>query len=400
MLRKPLNKIRSSFLENAFPENPLPFKKLNRRAFKALKDSNKRGLNNRIKRVENRIVKRENVLHSLKENKGNGREEFVTTSTATIRGFLNPSLKGPSLKGLIKGKPQQEITRGLGLAKKGLIRKRKPSLMRSKYIFSLEQLFASFYNKQSSYKKSSVFKNLLKERKRLSLIYGGLGEKQIQKLALQAKGFDGKFDENFVKIVERRLDVALFRICFFPTVFSAKQWISHKHILVNNSVVTLPGFQLSSGDVITIAPEKKSVLKRKCSFFVAEKIKIRSRHYCLPLNIFYKLVRSLFSTNKNLSLRGLYKAVQNSGLSRNNKILRSLSLLSKLVRNRSPKSFLRVRNQFTTARSLTQRVKSLRISGMKPLNLEVCYKNMVAVFLYSPQKVAVPTSVNLHAIQP
>ena len=393
MLRKPLNKIRSFFLESAFPENPLPFKKLNRRAFKALKDSNKRGFTNRIKRVENRIVKRENVSNSLKENFAHGRDQSVTTDNATVSLLLT------------RGKSQQEITRqgyrrGLGLAKKGLIRKRKPGLMRSKYIFSLEQLFASFYNKQSSYKKSSVFKNLLKERKRLSLIYGGLGEKQIQRVALEAKGFDGKFDENFVKIVERRLDVALFRICFFPTVFSAKQWINHKHILVNNSVVTLPGFQLSSGDVITIAPEKKSVLKKKISFFVAEKIKCRSRHYCLRLNTFYTLVKNLFFTNKNLSKKIKYKIVQSSGLSKNNTQLRSLLGVTKHFRNQSPKTFLRVRNLFTTARSLTQRVKSLRISGMKPLNLEVCYKNMVAVFLYSPQKVAVPTSLNLQAIQP
>jgi hypothetical protein len=40
----------------------------------------------------------------------------------------------------------------------------------------------------------------------------------------------------------------------------------------------------------------------------------------------------------------------------------------------------------------------LRISGMKPLNLEVCYKNMVAIFLYSPQKVALPASLDLHSI--
>jgi len=69
----------------------------------------------------------------------------------------------------------------------------------------------------------------------------------MQKLFLQAKKFEGKFDENFVKIVESRLDVALFRICFFPTLFKARQWVNHGHILVNNSVITLPGYQLKGG---------------------------------------------------------------------------------------------------------------------------------------------------------
>ena len=335
--------------------------------------------------MENRIVKRERVLHPSKEN---GRKDFVTIDNAAIRGFLS------------KGKKQQDR---LQLAKKKDLKEPKPGLNRLKYNFSLQQLFASFYNKQSSYKKSSVFKNLLKERKKLSLIYGGLGEKQIQKLALQAKGFGGKFDENFVKIVERRLDVALFRICFFPTIFSAKQWINHQHVLVNNSRVTLPGFQLSSGDIITIAPEKKSQLKKKISFLVAEKIKIRSRHYYLPLNCFYKLVKTVYSSlfyNKNLSKKTLHKVVHSGGFPNNNKILQKVRRVSKIFKGRSLKSFLRLKNLFTTARSLTQRVRSLRMTSMKPLNLEVCYKNMVAVFLYSPQKVAVPTSVNIHAIQP
>ena len=382
MVRKLYNKIRYPFLEGSFPENPLPFKKLNRKAFRALRDSNRKGLTNRIKRVESRIIKRENGLYALK---GKKTEDFVTVDNANIR------------KSFINGKNQQKKETFLGLTKKTILEKPKRYPVTSKYIFSLEQLFASFYKKQSKYRKSSVFKNLLEERKKLSIIYGCLGEKQIQKLGLQAKKYDGKFDENLIKILERRLDVALFRICFFPTVFSAKQWINHKHVYVNNSLVTLPGYQLKAGDIITIAPEKKSILKRKISNFIAEKIRIRSRHFSYSLDTLYNLARNVHSNliYKNPDYKNtLYKFK----LSKNNKILQSLLILPKVFRKRSIWSFLQLRNLFTTARPLTQRVNCLRISSMKPLNLEVCYKNMVAVFLYSPQKVAVPTSVNLRAI--
>ena len=382
MVRKTSNKIRYPFLEGSFPENPLPFKKLNRKAFKALRDSNRKGLTNRIKRVENRIIKRENGLYALK---GKKTKDFVTVDNAKIR------------ESFIKGKNQQKREISLGLTKKSILERSKRDFVTSKYIFSLEQLFASFYKKQSKYRKSSVFKNLLEERKKLSIIYGCLGEKQIQRLGLQAKKYDGKFDENLIKILERRLDVALFRICFFPTILSAKQWINHKHVYVNKRIVTLPGYILKAGDIITIAPEKKNVLKRKISNFIAEKIRIRSRHFSYSLNTFYNLTKnvhsSLISNNKYYK-NTLYKYK----LSRSNRILQSLLILPKVFRKKSIWSFLQLRNLFTTARPLTQRVKGLRISGMKPLNLEVCYKNMVAVFLYSPQKVAVPTSVNLRAI--
>lgn len=386
MVRKVYNKIRYPFLEGSFPENPLPFKKLNRNLFRVLRDSNRKGLTNRIKRVENRIIKRENGLYALK---GNRTEDFVTVNNARIRErFLNR-----------KNQQKREIF--LGLTKNLFLEKSKKSFLTSKYIFSLEQLLASFYKKQKKYRKSSVFKSLLEERKKLSIIYGGLGEKQIQKVFLQAKKYDGKFDENLIKILERRLDVALFRICFFPTIFSAKQWISHKHVYVNNSLVTLPGYQLKAGDIITIAPEKIFILKKRIQAFIAEKIRIRSSHFSYSLDTLYNLTKDVHSNrfyNKKDYKNTLYNFKQSNGFSRNNKILQSLSILLKVFRKRSIYSFLQLRNLFTTARPLTQRVKTLRISSMKPLNLEVCYKNMVAVFLYSPQKVAVPTSVNLRAI--
>lgn len=382
MVRKSVNKIRYPFLEGSFPENPLPFKKLNRKAFRALRASNRKGLTNRIKRVENRIIKRENGLYALKKNI---HSDFVTVENAKM------------FESFIKRKNQQKKNIFLGLTKNLFLERSKKDFVTSKYIFSLEQLFASFYKKQSKYRKSSVFKNRMEERKKLSIIYGCLGEKQIQRILLQAKKHDGRFDENLIKILERRLDVALFRICFFPTIFSARQWINHKKVYVNNYSVTLPGYQLKAGDIITIAPEKKNILKRKISTFIAEKTRIRSFHFSYSLDTLYNLTRNVHSNliYNNTDYKNLFYKYK---LSKIDTLLQSSIILLKVFRKKSIHSFLQLRNLFTTARPLTQRVTLLRISSMKPLNLEVCYKNMVAVFLYSPQKVAVPTSVNLRAI--
>lgn len=420
MLKKPLNKIRSPFLEASFPENPLPFKKLNKKGIKLNLLSNRKGLTNRIKRIQKSIIEQETVDKIYKKSTLK-KQNFVTTDNVKkIHNFIK--------------KDFQILDKRLGLTK-NKNNKTEPAFAISKYMFSLEQLKAEFYKKQSQYSKSSVFKKLLEERKKLSIIYGCLGEKQIQKLALQANNFDGKFDENFIKIIESRLDVALFRICFFQSISSARQWINHKHILVNNSIVTLPGYQLKGGDIISVSPEKRYILKRKISSFIAEKIKIRSRHYRLRMDTFYTVIKNLMSylhtfekkeyflglsipssetiqkrsktvnqpNNKKVTLffkksfNKIFKGVNK------NKILPSLYLLPKILytwiqRKQKLLSFLKVRNIFTSARPLRQRVAGLRISGMKPLNLEVCYKNMVAIFLYSPQKVALPASLDLHSI--
>ena len=392
MLKKPLNKQRYPFLQTSFPENPLPFKKLNRKAVKLLVLSNKKTLTGRIKRIQKNIVEQETVT------KTRGKQNLCTVENVKqIQNFIKPSTLNRSFLKLTKNK---DIL---------IDKKQKRDYAVSKHTFSLFQLKAEKDKKQSSHSKKSVFKILLEERKKCSIIYGCLSKKQMQKLFLQAKKFNGKFDENFIKIVESRLDVALFRICFFPTIFSARQWINHGHILVNNSVVNLPGYQLKGGDVITVAPDKKNALKRKISLFIAEKTKIRSIHYLLTIKSFYTIIKnclffqSEIHKTKKVNLLN-FKTVLYliKGVSKN-RILEALYLLPKMFAFFSKKRqqllpFLKVRNLFTSARPLQQRVSSFKISGLKPLNLEVCYKNMVAIFLYSPQKVALPALLDLHLI--
>ena len=232
MLKKTLNKVRYPFLQSSFPENPLPFKKLNKRAGRLNAISNRKGLTNRIKRIQKNIIEQQT---RTKRKKTTGTHKKNTVET--IQNY-------------------KECVSFLKYTKKIEQGKKKSSRL-SKYMFSLEQLQAEFYKKQSGHSKPSVFKTLLEERKKCSIVYGCLNKNKIQKLFLQAKKVDGKFDENFIKIVESRLDVTLFRICFFPTIFSARQWVNHGHVLVNNSVITLPGYQLKSGDIVTIAPNKR-----------------------------------------------------------------------------------------------------------------------------------------------
>jgi len=452
MLRKPLNKIRYPFLRGPFTENPLPFKKLNRKGVELRNLSNKRGLSEKIRKIEKNIIKQEKQFAVTKI-----KNTYKTQSTVhdvslpkQIYNFIKPSFLHRFFLRLTKNKTNT-------------IEKNKARTRKSKYMFSLLQLKTEFSLKQTQHNKSSVFKILLEERKKCSIAYGCLNKKQMQKIFLQAKRFQGKFDENFVKIVESRLDVALFRLCFFPTLFSARQWVNHGHILVNNSVINLPGYQLKGGDIITVAPDKINVLKRAISLFIAEKIKIRACHYLVKINIFYGIIKSCipcqkikplldlpsrisigkafakkgYAHQKQTKIRKILLSFKKSfqtivGKNTNKEEYRdktsSLSHYSFAKRNAqgvlkahriqrfplfflltkaflffSKKEeqllpFLKVRNLFTSARPLRQRVAAFKISGMKPLNLEVCYKNMVAIFLYSPQKVALPVSIDLHSI--
>jgi len=66
----------------------------------------------------------------------------------------------------------------------------------------------------------------------------------------------GDTGENLVEILERRLDAVIYRLKFVPTVFSARQFVSHGHIRVNGKRVTIPSFQVKDGDTVEL--RKKS----------------------------------------------------------------------------------------------------------------------------------------------
>ena len=58
-------------------------------------------------------------------------------------------------------------------------------------------------------------------------------------------------------LLESRLDNTIYRIGLASTRSAARQIVSHKHILVNNKVVNIPSYNLSSGDVIKVRDKSK-----------------------------------------------------------------------------------------------------------------------------------------------
>jgi small subunit ribosomal protein S4 len=92
----------------------------------------------------------------------------------------------------------------------------------------------------------------LRAKQILKGYYGNITEKQfsnIFKFALNKKGDTG---ENLVGLLESRLDAVVYRAKFAPTVFAARQLVSHRHILVNGKVVNIPSARVKEGDTIEV----------------------------------------------------------------------------------------------------------------------------------------------------
>ena len=70
----------------------------------------------------------------------------------------------------------------------------------------------------------------------------------------------GNTTENFIALLERRLDTVIYRAKFAVTVFSARQLINHGHIKVNGKKVNIPSCLVTEKDSIELKDKSKELL--------------------------------------------------------------------------------------------------------------------------------------------
>lgn len=106
--------------------------------------------------------------------------------------------------------------------------------------------------------KQSEYAVQLMEKQKVKYTYGVL-ERQFENLFHKASAKQGITGEILLKLLEARLDNAVYRLGIAPTRSAARQLVSHKHITVNGEVVNIPSYSLKAGDVITVREKSKSL---------------------------------------------------------------------------------------------------------------------------------------------
>ena len=97
----------------------------------------------------------------------------------------------------------------------------------------------------------------LREKQKAKYTYGVL-ERQFRKTFEEAARRKGVTGENLIKLLEARLDNAVYRLGIAPSRPAARQLVAHKHITVNGDVVNVPSFQLKPGDVISLKEKDRT----------------------------------------------------------------------------------------------------------------------------------------------
>ncbi len=98
----------------------------------------------------------------------------------------------------------------------------------------------------------------LREKQKARRIYGIL-EKQFRNTFKKAERKKGITGEVFIQLLERRLDNVVYRLGFAANRNQARQFVGHRHFLVNGKMVNIPSFQVKKGDVIEVSPRSKKL---------------------------------------------------------------------------------------------------------------------------------------------
>ncbi|MHA1601157.1 MAG: 30S ribosomal protein S4 [Alphaproteobacteria bacterium] len=99
----------------------------------------------------------------------------------------------------------------------------------------------------------------LQAKQKLKGYYGSIGERQFRRYYQEASRRRGDSGENLIGLLERRLDAVVYRAKFVPTVFAARQFVNHGHILVNGKRVNIPSYQVKDGDEIQVRAKSREL---------------------------------------------------------------------------------------------------------------------------------------------
>jgi small subunit ribosomal protein S4 len=98
----------------------------------------------------------------------------------------------------------------------------------------------------------------LREKQKIKRMYG-LVEKQFKTYFKHADRQKGVTGTNFLILLERRLDNAVYRFGFADSRSQARQVVRHNHVLVNGKKVNVPSYLLRPGDTVTIAEGSRQI---------------------------------------------------------------------------------------------------------------------------------------------
>ena len=99
----------------------------------------------------------------------------------------------------------------------------------------------------------------LQEKQKVRFTYG-VSEKQFKRFFDMAKKFEGKQGDNFLVLLESRLDNLVYRLGFAATRRQARQLVAHGHITVDGKKLDIPSYIVKVGQKISVKESSRGLV--------------------------------------------------------------------------------------------------------------------------------------------
>ena len=99
----------------------------------------------------------------------------------------------------------------------------------------------------------------LRAKQKLKGYYGDITEKQFKRAYQEANRMKGDTSQNLIGLLERRLDMIVYRAKFAPAIFAARQLVSHGDVRVNGVKCNIASRQVDVGSIISLGNKAKEM---------------------------------------------------------------------------------------------------------------------------------------------
>ena len=99
----------------------------------------------------------------------------------------------------------------------------------------------------------------LRAKQKLKGYYGDVTEKQFKRAYQEASNMKGDTSQNLIGLLERRLDMVVYRAKFIATPFAARQFVNHGHVRVNGRRVNIASYLVKPGDLVEVKESSKQL---------------------------------------------------------------------------------------------------------------------------------------------
>lgn len=104
--------------------------------------------------------------------------------------------------------------------------------------------------------KISEYGSQLQEKQKVRFTYG-VNERQFKKTFTEAKKMLGKQGENFLILLESRIDNLVYRAGFARSRRQSRQLVNHGHVYVDGKRVDIPSYRAVPGQVFTLSEKAR-----------------------------------------------------------------------------------------------------------------------------------------------